>query len=110
LGVRDQQRRTAYFQSMIDLRGLVAVVERRRGKPRLEAGQIMNKERPAVGQQRGHTVALSEAQRQILPGQPSRSLVQFPPRPTSFQGAQRRLVRLGFQANLEQTRELDWPF
>src|SRR5688572_10246528 len=74
LSVRDQQRRTADIQSMIDLGCLVAIVERRRDKSGLEAGQIMDKKRSAVRQQRGHAVAMSKAQPQIVPGQPSRSL------------------------------------
>src|SRR6476660_8219585 len=72
LGVRDYERRTADVQSMIDLWSLVAVVKRRRHKSGLDAGQIMNDQRAAIRQQRGHAIARSEAHRQILFGKPRR--------------------------------------
>lgn len=57
LGMRDQQRRRADFERMTDFRRLVAIVERCGDQSGLEACQVVNQQRAAVGEQRGHAIA-----------------------------------------------------
>ena len=57
LGVGHENRRAADFERMIDLRSLIAVVERRGNEPRFVAGEIVDDERAAIRQQRGDAVA-----------------------------------------------------
>ncbi len=78
-GVMQQQRCAADFQSMIDFRRHIAIVERRRHQTGLQTSQIVNDQRRAIGHQRCDPIAGFQAQRQVLCRQPGADLIELPP-------------------------------
>ena len=56
LGMGEDDLGAAHFKGMVDLWRRLAVVERRQDQSRLEAGEVMDEERGAVGHQRCHAI------------------------------------------------------
>ena len=82
----DNHDGAADLQGVIDFWRLVAIVERRGYEPHADAGEVMDDQLPAVGQQRSDAVAGLEPQRQVARPKAARRLVQLVPGPLASAG------------------------
>ena len=80
LDVSEQRASLAHSDRVVDLRRRVAIVERRRHEPRLEAGEVVDHELETVGHERRDPVARLQPQIEIAACEPIAQLVELPPR------------------------------
>ena len=107
LGVGDEDRRAADFEGVVDFGGLVAIVERRGDEAGAVAGEVVDEQRAAIGQQRGDAVARLEAEGEIVGGEARRGGVELAPGPAAFVRDERQVVGLRGEADGEDVGEDD---
>jgi hypothetical protein len=105
--VGDEDARAADFEGVVDFGGLVAVVQGRGDEAGAVAGEVVDEECAAVGEERGDAVAGLEAKGEVVGGEAAGGGVELAPGPAAFVRDEGEIVGFGGEAEGEDFGEGD---
>jgi hypothetical protein len=102
LGVMEQERGAADFQSMIDFRRHVTIVQRRRHQAGFQTSQVMNDERRPIGHQRCDSITGFQSEGQVLCRQLGAGARELAPGHGGVARYQREIIRFCVEPMIQQ--------